>query len=1099
MASKAEHIESIAEENEEEDRTNTAISSMPHISERFLVSDDSLATAYYDAKSSSVATFRSAETISTSTANEPVSTIAAEQPDLISLGSTIKSPFGTPSSAHSPSHLSTARQQPLSPLVGRSPQRVAVSQPDTGYDNLYEQFQSPTRQISPKVKRATVKEGDLMTPSLFSPALVFNEPVQSLELLHPDKTMSRGVSERSIHKIGYNVDGDTSFDFNYDEDNEDAIKNYEKLYRLHFSSYNDNPIPNDLGSAVEGDADDTGDTSVDDPGLKFVKRHDKKLSIRLVQQEHESIKGDSATFEMDATDITDTADSVDARNPSGSTLVTEESPLVNGSSVRLQEMKVSPSLSLLPSPPTISKSPVLHDDSSKVSSPVSSPAQTFDQTKCLPKTPESDSKSKNKRLTFKGMFRRPSITGLEKTSKPTLEPLKKLPPQVKASPALSSNSTNSRKSDRLQKAKSFAGYSHLTEPKKDSKPEKKERRKSLFAEWRKSFSFVQSKSGEGSSKGSFFRRKKETKSKPVEKKPAVSGMGEKPVPTIKTPATPQTPQSFVSYQSRDGFDPFAESAEYPLNGLGISLKNQTTLSSPKSQDLSFVPGSLASNAHVGDSIFPKYLDTAEIESIASMERSRSLGSVGSAARSVRSGTKSPMGTNSIDRSSIVRMVNDKSDDFDQLITADGMVVVRSPAPSHSKRSSVQSSYSAKKKRSSILRNSISETDSQGNLVSHFSLQPKGRESQLYEADDNIEQEISEMINVIDFSDGESFDTNFDLVDLEQLGEPLEVPGEEKQEKNGVLEDKERPNKSETGIASYHSYVATSTSAAPRMSSIRPAPPVPSLPEHRISYSKHQSLPPRFHSLISDYHTDSSSRPSSMSFRGLKGPAFNSSLKPETRSAILGSLSGVHSLYCPGGRNSVDSTGYESEQTESQQAEYSEPEVDFFAEGIHIEDDDEKATEVHHQVTSGYVREAAEEEQIASRKPRRVSLISRFGSSRSNGSVESSQLQSPAFSTHSFVYHSLGSPATEKTGERLKSRYENEKLSKKKVKKRIGVQFSSRILLYTTYAEDEYDRRPEDAACNNLTPELALEIKNELNEFKAQMDVNEESRCYTHFF
>ncbi|GMG19214.1 unnamed protein product [Ambrosiozyma monospora] len=62
-----------------------------------------------------------------------------------------------------------------------------------------------------------------------------------------------------------------------------------------------------------------------------------------------------------------------------------------------------------------------------------------------------------------------------------------------------------------------------------------------------------------------------------------------------------------------------------------------------------------------------------------------------------------------------------------------------------------------------------------------------------------------------------------------------------------------------------------------------------------------------------------------------------------------------------------------------------------------------------------------------------------------------------------------------------------------------VRFSSRILLYDTYTEDEYDRHPESGTCNNLTPQLAIMIKNELNEVKAEMEVHELSRCYTHFF
>ncbi|EGW34983.1 uncharacterized protein SPAPADRAFT_64184 [Spathaspora passalidarum NRRL Y-27907] len=63
----------------------------------------------------------------------------------------------------------------------------------------------------------------------------------------------------------------------------------------------------------------------------------------------------------------------------------------------------------------------------------------------------------------------------------------------------------------------------------------------------------------------------------------------------------------------------------------------------------------------------------------------------------------------------------------------------------------------------------------------------------------------------------------------------------------------------------------------------------------------------------------------------------------------------------------------------------------------------------------------------------------------------------------------------------------------------GVRFSSRIILYDTYNEEEYDRHPDTATCNQLTPILAQQIKEELNTFKSEMDIHVESRCYTHFF
>lgn len=62
-----------------------------------------------------------------------------------------------------------------------------------------------------------------------------------------------------------------------------------------------------------------------------------------------------------------------------------------------------------------------------------------------------------------------------------------------------------------------------------------------------------------------------------------------------------------------------------------------------------------------------------------------------------------------------------------------------------------------------------------------------------------------------------------------------------------------------------------------------------------------------------------------------------------------------------------------------------------------------------------------------------------------------------------------------------------------------VRFSSRIILYDTYNGDEYDRHPDTATCNQLTPMLAQQIREELNTLKSEMEVHEDSRCYTYFF
>ncbi|SPQ22333.1 7c1c9716-7bac-4dd0-b727-7af0da410a50 [Thermothielavioides terrestris] len=60
-------------------------------------------------------------------------------------------------------------------------------------------------------------------------------------------------------------------------------------------------------------------------------------------------------------------------------------------------------------------------------------------------------------------------------------------------------------------------------------------------------------------------------------------------------------------------------------------------------------------------------------------------------------------------------------------------------------------------------------------------------------------------------------------------------------------------------------------------------------------------------------------------------------------------------------------------------------------------------------------------------------------------------------------------------------------------------FSPRIVFFETWPSQEYDRRGDIATCNRLTPMLAQQIKEELNSFKMEMEVHENSKIYTHFF
>ncbi|KAM0713581.1 hypothetical protein Q7P37_010543 [Cladosporium fusiforme] len=63
----------------------------------------------------------------------------------------------------------------------------------------------------------------------------------------------------------------------------------------------------------------------------------------------------------------------------------------------------------------------------------------------------------------------------------------------------------------------------------------------------------------------------------------------------------------------------------------------------------------------------------------------------------------------------------------------------------------------------------------------------------------------------------------------------------------------------------------------------------------------------------------------------------------------------------------------------------------------------------------------------------------------------------------------------------------------------GITFSPRIQFHDAWSASDYDRRGDIATCNRLTPILAQQIKEELNTFKMEMEVHEQSKPHTHFF
>ncbi|KAF2124725.1 hypothetical protein P153DRAFT_126130 [Dothidotthia symphoricarpi CBS 119687] len=63
----------------------------------------------------------------------------------------------------------------------------------------------------------------------------------------------------------------------------------------------------------------------------------------------------------------------------------------------------------------------------------------------------------------------------------------------------------------------------------------------------------------------------------------------------------------------------------------------------------------------------------------------------------------------------------------------------------------------------------------------------------------------------------------------------------------------------------------------------------------------------------------------------------------------------------------------------------------------------------------------------------------------------------------------------------------------------NISFSPRIQFHDAWSPSDYDRRGDIATCNRLTPMLAQQIREEVNSFKMEMEVHEQSKPHTHFF
>lgn len=507
--------------------------------------------------------------------------------------------------------------------------------------------------------------------------------------------------------------------------------------------------------------------------------------------------------------------------------------------------------------------------------------------------------------------------------------------------------------------------------------------------------------------------------------------------------------------------------------------------------------------HIGDDLFPKHLGLTEIESIVSLERSRSM-------RSMRSQRVNSLNRSSETTKTIMQIVNDNKS-FDELQLEDGSVVIRSP-------SIQKNSDQTFGKKTSILRPKT--TADHASQVS----------SKLKDEID-LEEDLSDMINMINFGDGdETFDTNFDIDTT--LGVQLSPIKAVSPSKSALKKDGSVPDflsidteymENFDDYVDYESPMASKLSLQFNNSPIEfidnsysePKPRQVSREsiENIIAQEERFSKP----SFSTDSHFDGSSdfyndneplysenafiplQPDnriSMSFKGLKGPTFNT-LKPSTKTAIMDSLNDqrpVSHILPSDSENSISNMI----DTYDEYTKYNEDEIEIslnkefsFSDSDHVEfSSNNPFTENSHDYLENY--------SVGST----TTLDAEFNNQKSASFMKKvNDNQFGHFSTSSLstqVQQTSDKPKMLNRG-RTKSSLSFTKLFGSKEIEKPRVQFSSRILLYDTYAEDEYDRQPEQATCNNLTPQLAMEIKAELNELKSEMDIHELSRCYTHFF
>lgn len=554
----------------------------------------------------------------------------------------------------------------------------------------------------------------------------------------------------------------------------------------------------------------------------------------------------------------------------------------------------------------------------------------------------------------------------------------------------------------------------------------------------------------------------------------------------------------------------------PVSPLGLSNSNNLLKTPPSATSPPFsVVDSFISSPNkyrIGDDMFPNKLNRNDIESIISLERSRSMRSI----KSIKS------------NNSILKMIHDKHDDFDEIVTDDGMIVVKSPMLDQN------SLWNKPSRTPSILKHSIKAPDLSTNYIDtklDDDMPENNEDVTVNKPHDTADDDFNEFIDLINFDDDgdDLFDTNFDIdTTLKVKLSPV---------RNTIVRDSSVPDF--LGIET--SYGSMNFNDDLSLVEQSPTNQKYNMYENNNQSESIENIIKNEEILHNDLNISTQSlhdnfqyNPPSLrvglspvnhsneSFQGLKGPSFNSNLKPETKSAILDSLTKNQTILPSDSENSISYIAKE-EQTHllnnkvNQFNDHDDYDDDYNTYENYYRDDanlpiQSSPSNSKYSLNNPFTdyTQSYDEDNDADyidtvqmpvsdqeNKRKSFSFMNKLTTKNEHGHLSTSSLPTQTTVKYEEKSKTLNRRKN-RTSVSFGSMFDSIIPQQKEVSK-PSVRFSSRILLYDTYNEDDYDRKPASATCNSLTPQIAMDIKNELNQVKSEMPVHEDSRCYTQFF